>query len=137
MPDEEVLTTPRGFGHCHRPRTAGCSPPPPFPNGSFYFISSFPTAPWCGAHFEADSFSLSPRGSRPPGRQEPLRPDKELGVPPRKPVLELEDMPAWDFEVLALGKGINLYYIQEERCMDTWADERAVCFSLSASPPFL
>lgn len=64
--DKGILTAPRGFGHCYRPRTAGCSPQPPFPNGRFYFTSSFLTAPWCGAPFEADSFSLSPRVSRSP-----------------------------------------------------------------------
>lgn len=70
-----------------------------------------------------------------------LWPDEELGVPPKKPVLELEDVPTWDFEVIALGKGINPHYMQEERCVDTWADKRAICSPLSAfpapQPPFL
>lgn len=38
---------------------------------------------------------------------------------------ELEAVLEWEFEVATLGKGINLYYLWEERCVDIWAEERA------------
>lgn len=60
-----------------------------------------------------------------PDHQEPLWTAEELCTPHKMLAFELEDVLEWEFEVAAPGKGINLYHLGEERCVDIWVEERA------------
>lgn len=66
--------------------------------------------------------------------------DEKCGTPPRMLGCELEDVPAWVFEVVALGEVTNLYCVGRKMCRYLGRRKGkfalgAVCRSLLASPP--
>lgn len=59
-----------------------------------------------------------------PDHKELLCTDEELWTPSKTPPFELKDVPEWNFGGVARAKGMNRYYMLEDRCVSIWTAER-------------